>query len=483
MKKWLLIMAGLIAALSVGLLAAVLALFPPALVVAPSKDLVLSGVTIFNPGAARLEDQTIVVRAGEIVEVRPRDPSDPQPLCEDCIAMPGLIDAHVHTPPKSIVGNQALFSLLYLAHGVTSVRDTGEADSSVESLAGRLNSGRMLGPHMYRCGRVIESAPASWPAALVVETKDDAAAAVDRMADTGVDCIKVYNELNADAFQGVAEAAHRHGLPLIGHVPHPVGLKGVRDFESQHMTGLPYLSHPRPELNMDIRDDDVLAMTDEDVIRALDLAVANNISFTPTLANLSLRLSASDPTRFPPPEHGDLPDFWPDVWQTLTGHPTGEEGIERRLDSVPRYRKMVGQARARGIDVLAGTDTLMPWVMPGTSLRQEIGELALAFGSNEAALEAATRVNGDHIDPGRVGVIAPGMRADILLLREDPVVDLGALDRWAFVVADGRVYSRDEMEANLMRYRRHFHGGFYSSIMNRVVSLVTSDSHHAHAEE
>lgn len=202
MKKWLLIMAGLIAALSVGLLAAVLALFPPALVVAPSKDLVLSGVTIFNPGAARLEDQTIVVRAGEIVEVRPRDPSDPQPLCEDCIAMPGLIDAHVHTPPKSIVGNQALFSLLYLAHGVTSVRDTGEADSSVESLAGRLNSGRMLGPHMYRCGRVIESAPASWPAALVVETKDDAAAAVDRMADTGVDCIKVYNELNADAFQG-----------------------------------------------------------------------------------------------------------------------------------------------------------------------------------------------------------------------------------------------------------------------------------------
>ncbi len=469
-------------ALVLGAAFAALALLPPRLAPPQGNSFVLAGVTVLNPGMQRLPDHTIVVESGRIVEVRPRRASDPAPVCVDCIAMPGLIDAHVHTPPQTIVGNQELFSLLYLANGVTSVRDVGEADDSVPTLARRLNSARLIGPYMYRCGRVIESAPASWPAALLVETAEDARAAVEQMADSGADCIKVYNELNQDAFIGVTAAAERFGLPILGHVPHAVGLEHVLDFESQHMTGLPYLARPRPDLNMDIRDADVLAMTEEEIDQALNVAVANRISFTPTLANLSLRLSVSDPERFPPPPAGEnLPAFWSSVWQSLVGHPTGEAAIEQRLQSIVRYRQIVGQARARGIDVLAGTDTLMPWVTPGASLHQEIEELALAFSDNETALAAATRINGRHIAPGEVGVIAPGARADILLLNEDPVVDLGALKRWRFVAAAGRFYSREEIDDAVQRYRRHFRGWFYSWIMNWIVSVVASDSEHANA--
>ena len=458
------------------------ALLPPRLAPPQRNSFVLAGVTVLNPGMERLPDHTIIVESGRIVEVRPRRASDPASVCEGCIALPGLIDAHVHTPPQTIVGNQELFSLLYLANGVTSVRDVGEADDSVAALARRLNSARLIGPHMYRCGRVIESAPASWPAALVVETAEEAGAAVEQMADSGVDCIKVYNELNQNAFAAVSAAAERRELPVLGHVPHAVGLEHVVDFESQHMTGLPYLASPRPELNLDIRDADVLAMTEEEIGRALGVAVANRISFTPTLANLSLRLSASDPERFPPPAAGEnLPTFWSSVWQSLVGHPIGEAAIEQRLQSIVRYRQIVGQAHGRGVDVLAGTDTLMPWVTPGASLHQEITQLALAFSDNEAALAAATGVNGRHIAPGEVGVIAPGARADILLLNEDPVADLGALARWRFVVAAGRVYSREEIDAAVQLYRRHFRGGFYSWVMNFIVSLVAADSEHANA--
>jgi hypothetical protein len=456
-----------------------LALLPPKLVPPQSNSFILTGVTVLNPGIERVPDQTIVVESGRIVEVRPRHSTDPAPICEGCIAMPGLIDAHVHTPPKAIIGNQELFSLLYLAHGVTSVRDVGETDNSIPVLARRLNSARLIGPHMYRCGRVIESAPASWPAALVVETAEEASAAVDQIADSGADCIKVYNELNLDAFGGVIAAAEQRGLPVLGHVPHAVGLMRVVDFESQHMTGLPYVDRPRPALNMDIHDADVLAMTEEEVERILDVAVANRVSFTPTLANLSLRLSASDPARFPPPAaRENLPEFWSTVWQSLVGHPTGEAEIEQRLQSVARYHQIVGEARARGVDVLAGTDTLMPWVTPGASLHQEIEELALAFNDNEAALVAATRINGQHIAPGEVGVIAPGMRADILLLNEDPVADLSALTRWCFVAAGGRLYSREAIDAAVKRYRHHFHGKFYSWTMNWIVSIVAGDAKH-----
>lgn len=163
------------------------------------------------------------------------------------------------------------------------------------------------------------------------------------------------------------------------------------------------------------------------------------------------------------------------------GHPSGEEEIAQRLQSVARYRQIVGDARARGIDILAGTDTLMPWVTPGASLHQEIEELALAFSDNEAALAAATRINGQHIAPGEVGIIAPGRRADILLLNEDPVADLGALTRWRFVAAGGRLYSREDIDAAVRRYQRHFHGQFYSWLMNWIVSIVASDAEHANA--
>jgi hypothetical protein len=477
--RWLLGLVGVVGIVAVAL---ALALLPPRQGVSPRTNLIVSGVTVLNPGRDRITDQTIVIEDGRITAVRARQQGDPPSLCAGCIAMPGLIDAHVHTPPRTIVGNQELFSLLYLAHGVTSVRDVGEADSSVGALARRLNTGRIVGPRMFRCGPVIESDPPSWPAALVVETTEEATAAVDRLADEGVDCIKVYNELNADAYQAIATAAARHGLRLIGHAPHAVGLRGVRDFESQHMTGLPYIAHPRPPLNADIRDVDVLAMTPQDINLALAIAAENRVAFTPTLANLSLRLSASDPTRFPPPPGGtNLPTLWSTVWKSLVGHPTGDVEVSARLESQTRYRTLVAAAHVRGIDVLAGTDTLMPWVTPGESLHLEIEQLAAAFGDNEAALAAATSVNGAHIASGEIGIIKPGARADILLLSSDPVSDLSALQRWSYIVADGRLYTRGDLDAAVARYRSHFRGPIYTAIMGALVQTMLADSEHANA--
>lgn len=477
--RWVLGLLGGVGIVAVGV---ALAILPPRQGVPPRRDLIVSGVTVLNPGRDRINDQSIVIEDGRITAVRARQEGDPPSLCEGCIAMPGLIDAHVHTPPRTIVGNQELFSLLYLAHGVTSVRDVGEADSSVGSLARRLNNGRVIGPRMFRCGPVIESDPPSWPAALVVQTAEEANAAVDRLADEGVDCIKVYNELNADSYLAIAAAAARHGLPIIGHVPHAVGLRGVQDFESQHMTGLPYITHPRPPLNSDIRDVDVLAMTPEDINLALETAAENRVAFTPTLANLSLRLSASDPTRFqPPPGSNDLPTFWSTVWKTLVGHPSGDVEVAARLESQARYRTIVAAARERGIDVLAGTDTLMPWVTPGESMHLEIEQIAAAFGDNEAALAAATSVNAAHIAPGEIGAIEPGARADILLLSTDPVSDLSALRRWSYIVADGRLYTRGDLDAVVARYRRHFRGPIYSNIVGGLVQAMLADSEHANA--
>ena len=455
-------------------------LLPPELAAPPRTDIVISGVTVINPGTARLSDQTIIVHDGRVVTVRPGQAGDPPSLCPGCYAVPGLIDAHVHTPPRIALGNQRLFALLYLAYGVTSVRDMGQSDDSIADLAADLNAGRIAGPHMYRCGPVLDGDPPGWPSALKVTTAAQGRAAVARLTAEGVDCIKVYNEVNRPTYDAIAAEAARHGLPLLGHVPFAVTLRGLHDFEAQHLTGFPYLSRPRPPHGTDVRGEDLLAMSDGEIDVVLDLVQRNRIALTPTMANPPLRLIASDPRRFPPtPGATNLPDFWTTAWDLLAGHPTSEAQIQVTLRSLPRTRDIVRRAQARGIDVLAGTDTLMPWIVPGEALHLEMARLADAFASNEAALEAATAVNGRHIAPGQIGQIVPGARADILLLKEDPTKDLTALRRWRIEIADGRRYDRATVDRWVEGYRRHFHGWLYTHAMDALMAIAVSQFRHA----
>ncbi len=477
--RWLL---GAAAAAAIAAVLLWIGLVPPRLEQPPRAELVISGVTVINPGVERLADRTLVVRDGRIAEVRPRLASDPAPVCADCFALPGLIDAHVHTPPRIALGNQRLFSLLHLAHGVTTVRDLGESEPSVGALASRLNSGAEVGPRMLRCGPVLDGEPPGWPMAETITTAEQATATVARLARDGVDCIKVYNEIGREAFEAVAGAAARHGLPLIGHVPHAVGLAGVSDFEAQHVTGIPYVSRPRPPIGWDFRSEDLSALLGAEIDAAVELAAARRVAFTPTLANHSLRLIASDPVRFrPTPASRWLPAYWRHAWNFVAPHPEGDMEIAVHLEARPTLYEIARRLHRRGVDVLAGTDTIMPWVVPGEALHLELAALAEAFGGAEPALAAATTVNGRHLAPGEIGVIEPGARADVLLLRSDPTRDLAALRDWSVLIADGRRYERALVDGWLERYQRHFHGPLYATVMGGVVSTVSRRFDNIHA--
>jgi cytosine/adenosine deaminase-related metal-dependent hydrolase len=114
----------------------------------------------------------------------------------------------------------------------------------------------------------------------------------------------------------------------------------------------------------------------------------------------------------------------------------------------------------------------MPWVIPGESLLGEILELEVALGSRELALIAATRTNGKHIDRGAIGIIETGAKADLLMLENDPIVDLTALSNWRYLTVDGRLYSRSQVNQWLTIYRIHFHDAFYEQVMNNLIGVI-----------
>lgn len=286
---------------------------------------------------------------------------------------------------------------------------------------------------------MLEGSPSAWPGAIVIET------------------------------------AEKLSLPLIGHVPHEVGMRGLQNFEAQHFTGIPYLRQVRPPVGWDIRNEDILSMSASDKSEALALAKQRNISFTPTLINFRMRLSASDLDRFPPPKSARyLPIFWEKGWDFVAGHPESVIDIENQLAAFPQMLALTRSAQKQGIDILVGTDTLMPWVIPGDALLGELQILSQVFESNALAILAATRTNGNHIDKGNIGVIKVGARADLLVLRNDPIVNLDAIADWDFLIADGRLYSRPMIDGWLAEYQAHFHAPFYEWVMDKLIGIIAS---------
>ena len=465
---------GILGALALACIAGVWMLLPPTVPVPPRADRMISQVTVWNPGEPPLTGQTIIVKDGRIAAIRPARAGDAPPLCPDCIVMPGLIDAHVHTPPELAIGNQRLFALLYLAYGVTSVRDMGQTDDSIAGLQAGIAAGDIAGPRIYRCGPVLDGARSSWPSALRVADAQQAASAVRRLKAEGASCIKTYTGLSKAAFAAAAAEARRQGLPLVGHTPHAVNLRDVSDFEVQHFTGLPYL-RKAPPADFDYRSQDVSAMSEAEVGEVIALMTANRLSILPTQANQKARLTASDRKRFPPTEGlRHLPAFWEQAWPLIVAYPETAEAVAADLDGIAAELAFVGKARAAGIDVLAGTDVVMPYVVPGESLHLQIAMLADAFGSDEAALAAATVVNGRHVDAGKTGRVAVGHFADLLLLPANTRPGLAGVRDWRFLMAGGRLYKRGAIDAAVARYDRHFRGAYYEAVMNRIVGMLAS---------
>jgi imidazolonepropionase-like amidohydrolase len=169
-----------------------------------------------------------------------------------------------------------------------------------------------------------------------------------------------------------------------------------------------------------------------------------------------------------------LPRFYRDViWSPRDGIP-----VLRRLepadfpvlrDAAARELRLVKRLFDAGVRIHAGSDTQNPFVVPGASLHRELRLLVAAGLEPEQALAAATRVPGEFLRRPGLGRLEPGAPADLLIFRADPTRSLDALDSLEAVVADGRLYTRSDLDAQLARYRSHFDGALYDVVSVALV--------------
>jgi imidazolonepropionase-like amidohydrolase len=133
----------------------------------------------------------------------------------------------------------------------------------------------------------------------------------------------------------------------------------------------------------------------------------------------------------------------------------GQMGTPGRIEVMKRAVAALAEA---DVPVLAGSDTMNPLVVPGAALLEEIHLLAEAGLGAEGALAAATWQAGEALGIEGLGRIEAGAPADLLVFERDPTRDLSNLDSLRAVVASGRYYPVEELEAAVERALEHFEG-------------------------
>lgn len=443
-------------------------------------DLVIRGVTVLDgTGAAPLPDRTVLVVGRHIAAIGDADLPVPAGTPELDGAgrwlTPGLWDLHVHPddpevwhlePPEA---ERERFLPLFVAAGVTAVRDMGGDLERLDRWRAAIAAGDLVGPHIVRGGPLVDGPEPMWPGSVAVADAAAGRAAVDALAARGVDFIKVYSLLPADAFAAIAGRCRELDLPFAGHVPRssdPFEAATLGMASQEHLLGMVRASADPERLEQG------LAAVPEDLTgtaarnaRIEALFQAADPERTVALArHLARHRTAVVPTlilwkrrAWFDPEHPRVAPFLPLMPATIQAWWSPDENIHLRELSpesmagerllFARYLEIARALHEAGVPLLPGTDTGgNPHLFPGFSLHDELELLVDAVGLTPAeALSAATARSADLCRVRDRGRVAVGQVADLLLLEADPHADIRHLREPLAVVLAGRLLDRQAL--------------------------------------
>lgn len=415
-------------------------------------DLLIRNVNVLTmdePGL--LENHAVVVEGGRIATLVPESAvaSDFDGTVVDGrggFLTPGLIDAHVHHREHVEYAN-------YVAHGVTTVLGLGQGDSleAMLNVKAAIDAGTLLGPDVYTTGGVI--ANHVW-----IDDPGEARYYVRRLAADGRPFVKIYNEIPQDVFDAVVDEAVAQGIAVFGHIPRNFpatysivnGLDVVAHAEEFYFT---YFDGPR-DSELDAFDGSRIPDPGESAA-ILDLMVEHDVALIPNLAFTfdQMRFWRDERTVLADPEAAYLHPALRDDW--MRRNSTQRDDVSKRmLRERVKYNlihEFTRRARDAGVLLVTGTDAPLPGLFPGKSLHAEMRELVKSGLTYEESLAAATRNGGElvakYVDAeARVGRIAPGYEADLVLVIGDPRTDIRHMSAIAGVVVDGRWLSDTELE-------------------------------------
>jgi hypothetical protein len=415
----------------------------------------IQNVRIFDPASGRVGPaSTVVVYRNTITAV---EPGAPRPAAlneyvidgEGGVLVPGLHDMHAHVSLES--------ALLYIAAGVTSVRDQGSRNDRLLANISAIEAGEIAGPRIVRNGLLEGRSPFSVRTGALADTLDQAIEAVRWYSAHGYWQIKIYNSLHRDWLRPVIAEAHRLGMSVSGHVPAFVTPDeaieaGYRDIAHINQLMLGWLIEPGEDTRTQLRLTAMaraaaLDLDSRPVRRTIDLMRRRNVALDTTAVTLELLMLSR--AREIPPTHAYNLDHMPIGYQRYrrrTFVPIGSPAEDAQYRAA--FRKLLDTLallHRRGIQLLPGTDD-------GTAftVHREL-ELYTAAGipAPEALALGTLRAEQFLGRDQRLGSIERGKLADFFLIPNDPTADISAIREIRLTMRGGVAYLPSEIYSEI----------------------------------
>jgi len=399
------------------------------------------------------EDQTLLIADGLIVAVGPGGeieiPEGAQTIdLSGKMVIPGLWDAHVHTRYDGIDHLRLL-----LLHGITSLRDMGGPWTHLDRMKQwreEIASGERLGPRIWTAGTVLDNPGANWAHITVVHSPTEAREAVRKLKAEGADFVKVYSNLTPENYFAIIDEARLQDLPVHGHLPDAIApdaasRAGQHTVEHADVLALALASGPA---ELDARGQplnaSLVGRIDPDKARLLaGVFKANDTYLVPTLSVMEhyTTLSTDTERARANPALRFIPAPYLKEWSAMVPRDPSEWQASALL-----ARDITRLMHENGVPIVAGTDTVKPYFVPGDALHYELALLVKAGLSEGEAIRAATLTPARMMGVADSGLIEPGYMADLLVLNADPLADIANTRAIAAVVSAGRLIDRSDLD-------------------------------------
>jgi imidazolonepropionase-like amidohydrolase len=427
---------------------------PRAFVTVSAPVLAIAHVGVIDgTGTPRKDDQTVVIRSGQIRALD--NAADVHTPAEATVVdgrgrtlIPGLVGMHEHLfyeTSEALYPAQTAMARLYLAGGVTTIRTAGAVDFNGDlRVKQEIDAGRLPGPKVHLTGHYLNARPG--PADPEGVRREVAA-----QADRGATSFKAYTSLRGSELRAAIQAAHARGLTITGHLCavgfHEAAAMGIDNLEHGLQADSDFYSGKQPDECPDQSASlgelaSVDMITDPRIAQTIADLVGHGVTLTSTLA--VIETFTGDPSAFDPRTPAVLApklqrmyesqregwihwkSDWPRTWAAV---------LTREM----RFERMFVAAGGR---LMAGVDpTGWGGIVPGFGDQRELEPLVEAGFTPEAAIRIATANGAAFLREGdRVGRIAPGYQADLVLLRGDPSTRMSDVRNVETVFKDGVGY-------------------------------------------
>jgi imidazolonepropionase-like amidohydrolase len=417
-------------------------------------------------GAAARDDQTIVISAGKISTIGP-SASTPAPQGAQVLdatgrtAIPGLVGMHEHTfyPAGGYVFHMMAFSFprLYLAAGVTTVRTAGTIEPYTDlELKKWIDAGKWIGPKMWVTGPYLEGNDAFIPQLHQIGSPQEARDMVEFWIAQGATSFKAYNTLTREELGAAIQQAHKHNIKLTGHLcsitfPEAIAL-GIDDLEHGIEVDTEFAKDKKPDLCPDSAfSGEILAgvsVSHPRVQALIKSLVAHHVAITSTLPVFEQTVAGRPPLQsrvldaMSPEAKNDYLGTRVRVTTPKPGSAPSQEAHNFKLEMDFEHEF----AKAGGL-LLAGVDpTGIGGTLAGFGDQREVELLVEAGFTPVEAIHIATSNGAEYLgESERIGTLAAGKQADIVLIKGDPSKNITDIENVELVFKDGVGYDSPKL--------------------------------------